>query len=64
LGKRLRACIAALQDHTGTTAENIFGEVDAMKFKSSLTRFRKSAGRRFSMPPWSDGLLVKQIRKH
>jgi uncharacterized protein (DUF1810 family) len=39
LGRRLIACVAALQDLTGTTAEAVFGSVDAMKLRSSLTLF-------------------------
>ncbi|GAC1588720.1 MAG: DUF1810 domain-containing protein [Sphingomicrobium sp.] len=39
LGGRLRACVEALQDLTGTTAESVFGNVDAMKLRSSLTLF-------------------------
>lgn len=39
LGGRLRACVAALQDLTGTTAETVFGQIDAMKLRSSLTLF-------------------------
>ena len=39
LGERLRACAEALQDLTGTTAESVFGNVDAMKLRSSLTLF-------------------------
>lgn len=39
LGRRLRDCVAALQDLTGTTAESVFGSVDAAKLRSSLTLF-------------------------
>ena len=39
LGPRLIACVAALQDLAGTTAEAVFGAVDAMKLRSSLTLF-------------------------
>jgi uncharacterized protein (DUF1810 family) len=39
LGARLRECVAALQDLPGTTAERVFGSVDALKFRSSLTLF-------------------------
>ncbi len=39
LGSRLRECVAALQKLTGTTAEAIFGTVDAMKLRSCLTLF-------------------------
>lgn len=43
LGGRLRACVAALQDLTGTTADAIFGQIDAMKLRSSLTLFATAA---------------------
>jgi uncharacterized protein (DUF1810 family) len=39
LGQRLRDCVGALQDLTGTTAEQVFGTVDAAKLRSSLTLF-------------------------
>jgi uncharacterized protein (DUF1810 family) len=39
LGQRLRDCLGALQDLTGTTAEQVFGTVDAAKLRSSLTLF-------------------------
>lgn len=39
LGVRLRECVAALQDLTGVTAQAVFGDVDAMKLRSSLTLF-------------------------
>ena len=42
LGARLRECVAALQDLTGTTAEVVFGTVDAMKLRSSLTLFTEA----------------------
>ena len=39
LGQRYRECVAALQDLTGTTAEAMFGGIDAIKLRSSLTLF-------------------------
>ena len=40
LGPRLRQCAGALEPWVGTrSAEHIFGAVDAMKLKSSLTLF-------------------------
>lgn len=39
LGSRYRACVSALQDLTGTSAEGVFGPVDAQKLRSSLTLF-------------------------
>jgi uncharacterized protein (DUF1810 family) len=44
LGGRLREIVGALQDLTGTTAEAVFGGVDAMKLKSSLTLFAEAGG--------------------
>ena len=44
LGPRLRECVAALQGLTGTTAETVFGSVDAMKLRSSLTLFAEVGG--------------------
>ena len=44
LGSRLRACVAALQDHVGVTAVEVFGEVDAIKLRSSLTLFAQAGG--------------------
>lgn len=43
LGPRYRECIAALQDLVGTTAEAVFGTVDAAKLQSSLTLFTETA---------------------
>jgi uncharacterized protein (DUF1810 family) len=43
LGARYRECVAALQDLVGTTAEAVFGPVDALKLRSSLTLFVKAA---------------------
>lgn len=57
LGARLRACVDALQDLTGTTAHAVFGETDAMKLRSSLTLFAAaSTERRFAaaLERWFD----------
>ncbi len=43
LGVRYRECVAALQDLVGTTAEAVFGSVDAAKLRSSLTLFAEAA---------------------
>lgn len=43
LGPRLRGCVIALQDLVGTTADAIFGHVDAAKLRSSLTLFEAAA---------------------
>ncbi len=39
LGARLRECVAALDQLAGTTAERVFGGIDAIKLRSSLTLF-------------------------
>jgi uncharacterized protein (DUF1810 family) len=43
LGARYRECVAALQDLVGTTAEAVFGSIDAAKLRSSLTLFAEAA---------------------
>src|SRR3954454_3991697 len=43
LGARLRECLAALSAHEGGSAEAIFGVVDAMKLRSSITLFEAVA---------------------
>lgn len=43
LGTRYRECVAALQDMTGTSADAVFGRIDAAKLKSSLTLFSRAA---------------------
>lgn len=42
LGARLHECLKALQLLEPTTAESVFGELDAMKFRSSLTLFAEA----------------------
>jgi len=56
LGSRLRECVAALDGLTGTTAERVFGGIDAMKLRSSLTLF-EAAGAPFgpTIERWFDG---------
>src|SRR3954467_8004568 len=39
LGSRLGQCIRAVLAHRGKTAEAIFGGIDAMKLRSSMTLF-------------------------
>lgn len=39
LGARLRQCVAALDAVQGRSAQAVFGEVDAVKLRSSLTLF-------------------------
>ena len=42
LGVRYRECVAALQDLTISDPVAVFGEVDAMKLRSSLTLFESA----------------------
>jgi uncharacterized protein (DUF1810 family) len=44
LGHRLRACVTALQDLTSSNPVDVFGEVDALKLRSSLTLFEAVTG--------------------
>jgi uncharacterized protein (DUF1810 family) len=58
LGGRLRACVAALQALPPTSAEAVFGSVDAMKLHSSLTLFAAADGGALftaALDRWFDG---------
>ena len=44
LGTRLRECVTALQDLPKADAEEVFGNVDALKLRSSLTLFVRAGG--------------------
>ncbi len=44
LGRRLLECVQALQDLTISDAVHVFGSVDAMKLRSSLTLFQRAGG--------------------
>lgn len=43
LGPRLRECTSILLGTEGRTAEGIFGAVDALKLRSSMTLFQRAA---------------------
>jgi uncharacterized protein (DUF1810 family) len=43
LGERLRESAAAVLGHPGRTAVEIFGDIDAMKLRSSMTLFAAAA---------------------
>ncbi len=43
LGARLRQCAEVLASHQGPTAEQVFGGIDAMKLRSSMTLFMHAA---------------------
>lgn len=42
LGPRLRACCRALLDLDGVSAQDVLGDVDAMKLRSSMTLFAEA----------------------
>lgn len=44
LGTRLRECVAAMNMHSGVSASEILGEIDAEKFRSCLTLFARAVG--------------------
>ena len=44
LGPRLREAVAALQDLQDVSAVDVFGEIDALKLRSSLTLFSMAGG--------------------
>jgi len=59
LGARLRECVAALQDLIGLTADGVFGNIDAVKLRSSLTLLIEAgAGALFTaaLDRWFDGV--------
>ena len=43
LGQRLHECTAAVLAHRDRTAEQIFGSIDALKFRSSMTLFEAAS---------------------
>jgi uncharacterized protein (DUF1810 family) len=43
LGPRLRECVRLVLDTEGRTAREIFGSIDEMKFRSSMTLFAQAA---------------------
>ena len=43
LGGRYRDCVAALQALAETSARHVFGTIDAMKLRSSLTLFAEAS---------------------
>nr|WP_047169879.1 DUF1810 domain-containing protein [Sphingomonas sp. Y57] len=58
LGARLRACVEALQDLDHGSAGAVFGDIDAMKLRSSLTLFEQASGERLfaaAIERWFDG---------
>ncbi len=58
LGPRLRECVSALDTISGVTAATMFGEIDTVKLRSSLTLFIEAgAGPQFeaALERWFDG---------
>ena len=55
LGARLRECTAAVLAHRGVSAEAIFGAVDAIKLRSSLTLFERAGE---ASDPFAAGLAA------
>ena len=43
VGPRLRECIGAVVATSGATADDIFGSLDAVKVRSSMTLFHRAA---------------------
>jgi uncharacterized protein (DUF1810 family) len=43
LGARLRECVGLVLDIRDRTAEEVFGSIDAMKLRSSMTLFHRAA---------------------
>jgi uncharacterized protein (DUF1810 family) len=60
LGARLRESVSALQDLTKGSAKDVFGDVDAVKLRSSLALFHEVAGETLftrAIQRWCDGRL-------
>jgi uncharacterized protein (DUF1810 family) len=57
LGARLRECAAAMNSHTGLSAEQILGAIDARKFHSCLTLFIEASGN-------CEPVLAEALRKY
>ena len=55
LGPRLRECARVVADTRGSSARRIFGPVDAMKLRSSMTLFAAAA------PAGDDGAAFRAV---
>jgi uncharacterized protein (DUF1810 family) len=58
LGERLRSCVGALQDLDQSDPQAVFGAVDALKLRSSLTLFALAGGGSLfdaALDRWFDG---------
>jgi uncharacterized protein (DUF1810 family) len=56
LGPRLRECVATMNKHSGLSASQILGEIDARKFGSCLTLFAQA--------DTSEPLFAEALRKY
>ena len=64
LGPRLRECAEAVLATTGLTALEIFGSIDAMKLRSSMTLFHRAApDEQVSPRCWSGTTTARQMRR-
>src|SRR3546814_10699363 len=66
LGARYVECVEALQDLTGSDPVEIFGEVDAVKLRSSLTLFEAVSARPLfaaALKRWSGDLRDERTLK-
>jgi uncharacterized protein (DUF1810 family) len=55
LGPRLAECATVLLGHSGRSAEEIFGGIDAVKLRSSMTLFARAG---------EDGSVYQQVLEH
>lgn len=66
LGARYLACVSTLQDLPIRDAEAVFGPVDAMKLRSSLTLFARASEKRFfeaALHEWFGGGDPETLRR-
>lgn len=56
LGARLRECTQLVNAVHGSTAEDIFGDIDALKFHSCMTLFAKAGP--------EDGIFLEALKKY
>ena len=66
LGPRYVECVSALQDLIGSDPVAVFGEVDAVKLRSSLTLFEAASGRPLfaaALDRWFNGLRDEKTAK-
>ena len=58
LGSRLRECVTSIQNLPRAGAQDVFGNVDALKLRSSLTLFQRAGGGELfeaALKRWFDG---------